>query len=150
MGARVACHPQNFRTSRLAPADFEVLFTNWHLRALFYRTDGTCSFKFLYHHNGLQLSRQTGIPSHFEGKILQDNGIAPIPSWGDFGTGWFIYKGWSYEWAKSGEVHLNFLMNGLSIVPTGSNTAFTVSKWPYLEGFVKATHHKSILFCKFS
>ena len=39
MGAKGAWHPQNFRTSRLAPADFE---------GLSYRTDGgTRSFKFL-------------------------------------------------------------------------------------------------------
>ena len=29
------------------PQIFEVLCANWHLQALFYRTDRTCSFKFL-------------------------------------------------------------------------------------------------------
>ena len=46
--ARGAWHPRNFRTSCLAPVDFEVLCTNnWHPPALCYRTDGTCSFKAL-------------------------------------------------------------------------------------------------------
>ena len=46
-GARDAWHQRNFRTSHLAPSDFEVIGTNWHLPALFYTTDGTHSFKFL-------------------------------------------------------------------------------------------------------
>ena len=43
-GAR---HGENFRPSRLAPGDFEVLCSNWHRQALFYRIDSTRSFKFL-------------------------------------------------------------------------------------------------------
>ena len=43
-GAR---HPWNFRTSRSAPENFEVLCTNWHKQALFYRRDGTHVIKFL-------------------------------------------------------------------------------------------------------
>ena len=46
-GARGAWHTRNFRTSRLAPAEFEVLSSNRHSQAHFYRTDGTRSFKFL-------------------------------------------------------------------------------------------------------
>ena len=36
-----------FRTSRLTPADFEILRSNWHPRDLLNRTYGTHSFKFL-------------------------------------------------------------------------------------------------------
>ena len=46
-GQTPAWHLQNLRISLLAPTDFEVLCSNWHLRALFYWTDGTLSFKFL-------------------------------------------------------------------------------------------------------
>lgn len=46
-GAKGAWHPQNIKTSRLAPSDFEILSTNGTPRASFYRTDGTRSFKFL-------------------------------------------------------------------------------------------------------
>ena len=43
-GAR---HPPKFWTPPLAPADFEVLNTNWHPQSSFYVTSGTLSFKFL-------------------------------------------------------------------------------------------------------
>ena len=47
-GVRGAWFPQNFWTSRLVPADFEVLTTTLHPHALFYETDSsTRSFKFL-------------------------------------------------------------------------------------------------------
>ena len=46
-GAAGAWHPPKFWTSPLAPADFEVLNTNWHPQSLFYATSGTLSFKFL-------------------------------------------------------------------------------------------------------
>ena len=36
-----------FWTSPLAPADFEVLNTNWHPQSSFYVTSGTLGFKFL-------------------------------------------------------------------------------------------------------
>ena len=35
-GQTPAWHLQNLRISLLAPTDFEVLCSNWHLRALFY------------------------------------------------------------------------------------------------------------------
>ena len=44
-----AWHLRDFRTSPLVPTGFEGLFFNWQPRALFYRTDGTRSFKFLMH-----------------------------------------------------------------------------------------------------
>ena len=46
-GAAGAWHPPKFWTSPLAPADFEVLNTNWHPQSSFYVTSGTLSFKFL-------------------------------------------------------------------------------------------------------
>ena len=42
-----AWHPPKFWTSPLAPADFEVLNTNWHPQSSFYVISGTLSFKFL-------------------------------------------------------------------------------------------------------
>ena len=36
-----------FWTSPLAPADFEVLNTNWHPQSSFYVTSGTLGFKFI-------------------------------------------------------------------------------------------------------
>ena len=47
MGATGAWHPPKFWTSPLAPADFVVLNTNWHLQSSFYVTSGTLGFKFL-------------------------------------------------------------------------------------------------------
>ena len=47
MGAAGAWHLPKFWTSPLAPADFEVLDTNWHPQSLFYVISGTLSFKFL-------------------------------------------------------------------------------------------------------
>jgi len=46
-GAAGAWHPPKFWTSPLAPADFEVLNTNWHPQSSFYVKSGTLSFKFL-------------------------------------------------------------------------------------------------------
>ena len=46
-GAAGAWHPPKFWTSPLAPADFEVLNTNWHPQSSFYVISGTPSFKFL-------------------------------------------------------------------------------------------------------
>ena len=46
-GAAGAWHPPKFWTSPLAPADFEVLNTNWHPQSSFCVTSGTLSFKFL-------------------------------------------------------------------------------------------------------
>ena len=46
-GAAGAWHPPKFWTSPLAPADFEVLNTNWHPQSSFYVISGTLSFKFL-------------------------------------------------------------------------------------------------------
>ena len=46
-GAAGARHPPKFWTSPLAPADFEVLNTNWHPQSSFYVTSGNLSFKFL-------------------------------------------------------------------------------------------------------
>ena len=36
-----------YRTSHLAPVEFDVLGSNWHPQALFHRKDSTRSFKFL-------------------------------------------------------------------------------------------------------
>ena len=47
MGATGVWHPPKFWTSPLAPTDFEVLNTKWHLQSLFYVKIGTLSFKFL-------------------------------------------------------------------------------------------------------
>ena len=46
-GAAGAWHPPKFWTSSLAPADFEVLNTNWHPQSTFYLIGGTLRFKFL-------------------------------------------------------------------------------------------------------
>ena len=46
-GAVGTWQTRNFRISRLALEDFEILVTNCFQRALFYKIDGTCSFKFL-------------------------------------------------------------------------------------------------------
>ena len=46
-GAAGSWQTRNFRISRLALEDFEVLFTNCIRKALFYKIDGTRSFKFL-------------------------------------------------------------------------------------------------------
>ena len=45
MGAVVAWHLRNFRSSRLTPTDFEVIFTNGTHRALFYKVDPSYSLK---------------------------------------------------------------------------------------------------------
>ena len=47
MGAPGAWHPPKSWTSPLAPADFEVLNTNWHPQSSFYVRSGTLIFKFL-------------------------------------------------------------------------------------------------------
>ena len=47
VGAAGAWHPPKFWTSPLAPADFEVLNTNWHPQSSFYVISGTLSSKFL-------------------------------------------------------------------------------------------------------
>ena len=47
MGATGAWHPSKIWTLPLAPADLEVLNTDWHPQSSFYVTSGTLSFKFL-------------------------------------------------------------------------------------------------------
>ena len=46
-GATGAWHPPKLKTLHLAPADFEVLNSNWHPQSSFYVTSRTLSFKFL-------------------------------------------------------------------------------------------------------
>ena len=48
LGAREFQTPAEFQEHTFPPTDSEVLCTNWHLQALFHRTeDGTHSFTFL-------------------------------------------------------------------------------------------------------
>ena len=58
----------------MAPADFEVLNTNWHPQSSFYVTSGTLSFKFLTQ----ALSKNSAVSNEIKDFFIQQNSAFDI------------------------------------------------------------------------